>query len=326
MHVDLLVKESVTNLDDHAKELVNDVSLVCSGNLQALRCLLEGRKIRVYDKVTSRRIQEEIGKLSDQEVGNEPWEGNSEDNGENGSKSREKVKFNVHISEVFTPSSCWLSSHPFGKTCRNLNTSLASRGSLEISKDGVVIGQSADHSLVANIGDHGNHGVVKLEAEVGMASMPEGRSHGKNEESSFKFLSVLFIESPRRIIAHPCGSMVVSHIGCIVARFMDNHTKVSEDTRSSSLVALNITSVIPDASIVALTPVVSVVHPVITGAVAEPVNVLLVPHVLLSDGSEVVVPHVHALCQVIVEVLRVIDSLGVLIVGGHVIQCLFGDG
>ena len=86
---------------------------------------------------------------------------------------------------------------------------------------------------MGEVSDNSDHVVIKNVPNVGVATMPEGRSHSMSSKGPLEAVDLGVIDRPF-VSAGSCHGSVVSHVGDIVARLVDLHFLGSEDLRCAS--------------------------------------------------------------------------------------------
>lgn len=149
---------------------------------------------------------------------------------------------------------------------------------------------------MSNVGYDSNHVVVKTVPIVSVRSVPEGRSHGQGSKRLFECVLISSVDSEIRVVADSSSSMVVSHIRCIVARFIDDHLVLSEFTSSLVLEELLVVSNGASGSVSrkASSPVVSLVHVIVCSSVRFEVIAHSFPGRILRNASSRIVKFTQA--------------------------------
>lgn len=122
---------------------------------------------------------------------------------------------------------------------------------------------------MSNVTDDSNHVVVEAVATVGVRSMPESRAHSESSECFFESVLVIIGYRELSVVTDSCSGVVVSNVGGVVARLVDDHPVLTE--LCSSLVFKELLVVANGASgsvsRKASSPVVSLVHIIVSSSI-----------------------------------------------------------
>jgi hypothetical protein len=177
---------------------------------------------------------------------------------------------------------------------------------------------------MGNIGDHCNHIVVETVSIVGVRSMPESRSHSKSGKGLLECILVSSVNSKIGIIADSGSGVIVGNVRSIVAWLINHHLVLSKFPSSLVLDELFVVTNWASGSISrkASSPVVSLVHVIVSSSIRSEVITHAFPSGILRDTSCGVVEFTEASLQ-----LGKID--GIILSRAnekslHIVQILFG--
>lgn len=145
---------------------------------------------------------------------------------------------------------------------------------------------------MGNIGNHCNHVVVETVPIVGVRSMPESRPHSKSGKGLLECILVRSVNSEIGIIADSGSGVIVSDIRSIVARLINHHLVLSKFPSCLVLEELFVVTNWASGSICsrkASSPVVSLVHVVVSSSIRFEVIAHTFPSGILRDTSRGVV-------------------------------------
>lgn len=149
---------------------------------------------------------------------------------------------------------------------------------------------------MSNVGYYSHHVVVKTVPSVSVGSVPKGRAHGQGSKRFFECILVISVDSEIGVVADSCSRMVVSHIRCIIARFVNNHLLLSKFASSRILNKLLIifTRTSASNSSNASSPVVSLVHVIMCSSVRFEIIAHSFPSRILRYTGSCIVKFIQA--------------------------------
>lgn len=213
-----------------------------------------------------------------------------------------------------------LSGNGFGDIVHDLGAIHRSPLLLKVGDKSRLCRQVLDHDLVAEVGDDGDHKVVKPGADESVALMHECRADG---ESCHDFLLIVLhlVSCGPIVVAHLGHGVVVCNITCIVT-WLIGQNAISTEADIWSVVVLVEWWQLALEAWRALAPWIWSSHIVLVGCIRLPVLVNTFPSSNLRLVERGIVILMEALNKFIVVGLIVFSLLTDEVLR-HIIQCIF---